>query len=305
MNVFLILVLFSIGCYGWGEVGHKAIAELAKDRLSQNSKNAVSHYLGGMGMYEVAPQPDDYVHGDGSFTEDWHFYNMNKGDTYFHMSECPNPPSCVVYGIQNFTNALTNAGSNGPFCSSENNPTVIFPCPLIFLIHLVGDIHQPLHCGYGYDAGGNEVKVDFFGKSTNLHSVWDSGMIYHYLDPSNGDWFSLYQYLSSDLSSNPNRESQYASITNPVTWANESISLVVNDVYNFGGSQVPDLGSAYYTQNWPIASQRMEAAGVRLATLLNNVFQNSSRHPHFDRALEFFKKRSHIEGKVRPTLKKK
>lgn len=123
----------------------------------------MAHYLGGMGMYEVAPQPDDYAHStQGHYTEAWHFYNMNKGDTYFKMSECQNPPSCVVFSIQNFTLALTKEGTTGPFCSSENNPTVLFPCPFIFLVHLVGDIHQPLHCGYGYDLGGNEVKVHSF-----------------------------------------------------------------------------------------------------------------------------------------------
>lgn len=176
---------------------------------------------------------------------------MDKGDTYYEPSECPYPsPSCVVRGITNFTNAMFSqgflfpsflpflspllfAGSNGPFCSSENNPTAIFPCPLIFVIHLIGDVHQPLHCGYGYDYGGNLVKVTFFGEQTELHAVWDSGMIYHYLNPTNGDWYALYQHLSADLAANPDREKLYGNITNPVTWANESISYVVNDVYNF------------------------------------------------------------------------
>jgi hypothetical protein len=80
-----------------------------------------------------------------------------------------------------------------------------FPCPLIWLIHVIGDVHQPLHCGYGYDRGGNDVKgfvftflfcfvssknvVTFFGEETELHAVWDTGMIYHYLDSNGGgDW---------------------------------------------------------------------------------------------------------------------
>ncbi len=158
--------------HGWGEVGHKvrwprvkphvlvltrarqAIAELARDKLSSASKAAVAHYLGSMQMYQVAPQPDDYAFSPaGHWSEPFHFYNMNRGDISFHFSECPNPPSCNVYAIQNFTKALAGEGGSGPFCSSENDPTNVFPCPLIWLIHVVGDVHQPLHCGYGYDRG--------------------------------------------------------------------------------------------------------------------------------------------------------
>ncbi len=144
------------------------------------------------------------------------------GDTSFHFSECPDPPSCNVYAIQNFTKALSSQGATGPTCSSENDPTNVFPCPLIWLIHVVGDAHQPLHCGYGYDRGtipshcvvsmclweccehcayvlgvffkgGNDVKCTFFDKPTELHAVWDTDMIYHYLDPTNGDWYDLYK----------------------------------------------------------------------------------------------------------------
>jgi hypothetical protein len=111
--------------HGWGEVGHKAIAELARDYLTPGAKAAVAHYLGAMQMYQVAPQPDDYSFGAGHWSEPFHFYNMNKGDTSFHFSECPNPPSCNVYAIQNFTRALKSQGANGPFCSSENDPSKV------------------------------------------------------------------------------------------------------------------------------------------------------------------------------------
>jgi hypothetical protein len=195
-----------------------------------------------------------------------------------------------VYCIQNFTKVLDQVGAAGPYCSSENDPTVQFPCPLIWLIHVIGDVHQPLHCGYGYDKGGNDVKVTFFGKQTELHAVWDSGMIYHYLDPSNGDWYDLYQYLASDLKSNPSRIAQYANVTDPVGWANESITLVINDVYNFDPTALtaagePALGVPYYNHNFPIAVQRMQAAGIRLATTLNKAFEGSSKLEHFDQAL--------------------
>jgi hypothetical protein len=67
-------------------------------------------------------------------------------------------------------------------------------------------------------------------------------MIYHYLDPSNGDWYNLYQYLAADLTKNPSRIQQFANITDVVAWANESITYVVNDVYNYGPSPQAPVG---------------------------------------------------------------
>jgi len=307
----VLLCLGWPGVNGWGEVGHKAIAELAADYLTPTAKSAVAHYLGAMQMYQVAPQPDDYSMGDGPghFSEPYHFYNMNKGDTSFHFSECPVPPSCNVYAIQNFTKALSHAGASGPFCSSENDPNNVFPCPLIWLIHVVGDAHQPLHCGYGYDRGGNDVKCTWFGKSTELHAVWDSQMIYSYLDPSGGDWYALYQYLASDLKANPHRVTQFASNTNVVAWANESISYVISTVYNYGPSVEFNaqgelaLGQWYYNQNWPIVTLRLEAAGIRLATLLNNVFANfdatKELPTHFQQSLSALKEQAKKKAAMR------
>lgn len=217
---------------------------------------------------------------------------MNKGDTRYHPSECPVPPSCNVYAIQNFTTALNQQGATGPFCSSEYDPKEDFPCPLIWLIHVVGDTHQPLHCGYGYDRGGNDVKVTFFGKQTELHAVWDTGMIYHYLDPTNGDWYDLYKYMSDDLKANPDRERRFAAVTSPVAWANESIGYVLSTVYDFDPTALTRsgdvvLGKAYYDKNFPIAVQRMEAAGVRLAGIINAAFAGSApATAHFDAARE-------------------
>jgi hypothetical protein len=222
------------------------------------------------------------------------------------VADCPTPPSCNVNAIQNFTKVLDQRGASGPFCSSENDPTEQFPCPLIWLIHVIGDVHQPLHCGYGYDRGGNSVNVTLFGQQTELHAVWDTGMIYHYLDglsgkkggaaldgrtTQGGDWYDLYKYLTADLAANPGRESGFARVTNPVTWANESISYVVTDVYNWDPSSLsaqgePALGQAYYNHNFPIACQRMEAAGVRLAGVLNTALKDSKQMSHFDAALK-------------------
>ena len=247
-------------------------------------------------MYEVAPQPDSYSFStSGRWSEPWHFLNINAGETSYNVADCPNPPACNVAAIQNFSQILGNSGAGGPFCSSENSPTTVLPCPLIWLIHVVGDVHQPLHCGYGSDRGGNSINVSYMGTQTELHAVWDTQMIYTYLDSQgNGDWYDLYQYLSNDLAQHPNRESGFAAVRNPVTWANESISYVPN-CYNWNPTSLtrqgePQLGQDYYNHNFPIVTLRLQAAGVRLAALLNSVFPGNEeatpQKEHLDSALE-------------------
>jgi hypothetical protein len=73
--------------------------------------------------------------------------------------------------------------------SSDSTP----PCDLSYLVHWLGDIHQPLHVAYESDYGGNDYDVDFFGDCTNLHSLWDSGLLYHYEDDNNYDWEDVAQ----------------------------------------------------------------------------------------------------------------
>ena len=157
------------------------------------------------------------------------------------------------------------------------------PCSLSFLVHFVGDSHQPLHVSYSSDRGGNEVKADFFGYETNLHAVWDDSFIIK-------AWNNDYQQATSALESMIQQEAQmvnnYVSIVDPVLWANESFSYVLQDVYTFttnnGGKKLQveyfninleaDIGDEYYNANLPIVQQRLIAAGVRLANLLNNLF---------------------------------
>ena len=160
-----------------------------------------------------------------------------------------------------------------------------FPCPLIWIIHVAADLHQPLHCGFLYDLGGNKVEVEFFERTTNLHEVWDSSMIYHYLEPSDGDWYNLYQHLVAELKEYPERVQKYGSNSDPVAWANESIWYVRNDVYdwdptNVSASSLPYLGTNYYEHNFPIACERMEAAGIRIANILNAAFASNSAPGH-------------------------
>lgn len=249
------------------------IAQIAWDRLTNTAQNIADEFMGSDTMPEIAPLPDDYDHTDqGRWSEPCHFCNLPKDATNFTMDDCPD--LCVVKSIVNYTHILSTEESNPVQCDYD---TGVEPCALEFLVHYVGDVHQPLHVGYGYDRGGNDVKVTFYGEDTNLHAVWDDKMIERW----NSDWNSATQELEDMIENEPSLVKQYLSRMNPITWADESFDYVQSTCYNFTSDEmiphyiskkapVP-LGDAYYNRNLPIVKQRLIAAGVRLGAVLNAV----------------------------------
>jgi len=128
------------------------------------------------------------------------------------------------------------------------------------LVHLVGDIHQPLHVGCCDDQGGNKVKVKWFGRDTNLHGTWDSNMI----DDTKLSYTELASYLDE-----PDQPTINAWQKNSVLdWAGESMG-VRKQVYEFGDG---NLSYKYSYKNLPLVKQRLLQAGIRLAGLLNDIY---------------------------------
>jgi len=183
------------------------------------------------------------------------------------MRYCPD--FCVVKSIKNYTQILTSEDTSPFQCDFSYG---VEPCALEFLVHFVGDVHQPLHVSYADDEGGNKVEVDFFGQKANLHKVWDDLIIHRW----NSNVQSATQELEQMIAANPSQVNAYLKVTDPIIWANESYTYVLNTVYKFNsfesdGKALPQLGTAYYNRNLPIVKQRLIAAGVRLGQILNNV----------------------------------
>ena len=133
---------------------------------------------------------------------------------------------------------------------------------LKMLIHMVEDIHQPLHVGTGNDRGGNDVKLEFFGQPTNLHAVWDSGMI----DRQGMSYTEIADELYRRL--NKGMKTQYRAATME-NWLQEAVSFRPM-VYN-----LPENGKISYQyiyDNYSIAEERMIAASVRLAQILEEIY---------------------------------
>jgi len=268
---------------GWGAWGHKMIAQIAWDMLSENAQNMVGDFLGEASLASIAPDADDYAYsGHGNWSRPMHFCNLPRNATNFTMNYCGH--FCVVEAIKNYTSRLTKDVKSPFKCNLNTNYE---PCALVFLVHFVGDVHQPLHVGYGDDEGGNLVEVDFYGEIVKLHHIWDDNMIEKWI----GNWTEGVPILESMIGNETAKVKEYMSLTNPIEWADESFYYVRTTCYDYGNGTskkinvdfksikinneepeaYPKIGDWYYDKNIQIIRQRLIAAGVRLGTLLNSI----------------------------------
>jgi len=259
-----ILVILTTTCWGWGKNGHEIVGQLANNFLNTMASKIATKFIGSHTLEQIAPWPDNYDHSDyGRWSGPCHYVNMPRGAANYTSDYCGS--CCVVGAIMNYTNILQESESSPIPCDFDASAE---PCALEFLVHFVGDVHQPLHVGYADDEGGNTVKVTFFGNPSNLHKVWDDDMILKWhstIDPA-------IKELQDTIDNNPQLVQQYLSSNDPAEWADESWSYTVGTVYN----GIPTLDETYYQANLPIVQQRLIAAGLRLGNLFNNVLIGSS-----------------------------
>lgn len=242
---------------GWGADGHHIVADLAAQRLSPRTLRQVQAILGQQTLADAATWADD-VRRDPAYhwSAPLHYVNIPKGQAGFNAGRDCRDGRCVVGAIERYQGVLRNPVSTPPQRLEA----------LRFLIHFVGDIHQPLHASYAEDKGGNDVKVEFFGNRTNLHTVWDTMILRR--ARRGMSWRQYSAQLSAKIT--PEAATGWASETNPARWADESYRLAVSNGYD-----IPKDGrieQAYYDRNLPVVNERLQAAGVRLAAMLNAVF---------------------------------
>lgn len=256
LRLLAVCALFFIGAHAWGKEGHAIVAQVATAFLSDKAKQVVSQFLGSSTLADIASDADDYRETSaGRWSAPYHYINADKGATSLDLSkDCVNGV-CVIDAIYNYTKRFTQDSANPFKCNLNVNAAE--PCALVFLVHFVGDVHQPLHCGYGYDEGGNTVQVTWYGQSTNLHAVWDVSIIQKW----NSDFTSAAAELVTALNSN----NPYLNTTDALALGNESFTWVRDLVYHFSSTA---LGDAYYTMSLPLVKERLAAAGVRLAAII-------------------------------------
>jgi hypothetical protein len=234
----------------WGKTGHRVVGQVASFYLDAKAKKAVHRILKGQSMAIVAPWMD-FIKSNPKwdFIKPWHYVNIPKGKTYTQSKK--NSKGDIVQALKRIIKEL----KKGHLSSKKER------LDLKMLIHFVGDIHQPLHVGYGKDRGGNDVTVLWFGKATNLHRVWDSGMI-------NSSLLS-YTELADAINHVSKKQVQKWQNTTVLDWLRESRKLLPK-VYDLPKDH--HLGYDYMYKNWPIVKKQLLKAGIRLAGILNEIY---------------------------------
>ena len=246
------LAIVAPAAQAWGPAGHRIVAELAQQQLSPAARAQVAQLLGSRDPHALAGIANwaDDLRNDpagralGKRTARLHFINFASPDCRYRATrDCPDG-NCVVAAIERYARILGDP-ARGQAERAE---------ALRFLVHFVGDVHQPLHASPRDDRGGNRFQLQFEGRGTNLHAIWDTPVP---VRPGMG-WREQAARLARQPLPDPGGT--------PAQWAEESCRLVRD-----GGIYPPRhrIDASYLAQHRPLAEQRIRQAAVRLAELLD------------------------------------
>ena len=233
----------------WWDLGHRIVARLADPLLTAHAREAVRDILGGQSLADAAVWADNirqYRHD----ADRLHYVNIPLADTVYDPARhCPHG-QCIIAAIERDRRVLADSTAS-PAERAE---------ALRFLIHFMGDLHQPLHVADDGDRGGNEREVSFLGRPTNLHKVWDGELVEAFgLTPD-----AYVAYLQQRIESLDLRELGRGTVAD---WAMEVHRAGVNHAYRL--PRDGRLGPAYVNANRPVIDHALIAAGARLALVLN------------------------------------
>jgi hypothetical protein len=234
--------------FAWGTKGHQVIAGLAEAQLTAVARAEVGRLLAlepGETIQTISTWSDEHRRPG---TGQWHYVNFPRDTcTYNAQRDCPEG-LCVVGIIDREMKILGSRAADEMRLKALKN-----------IVHFVGDVHQPLHAGYQDDRGGNKIQLQAFMQGSNLHALWDSGLIKN----MNEDTIALTERLLAS------HKPAVASDVNVSSAAQESCKIV-----GMPGFYPEHKVSAEYIERFtPIIEQRLIAAGARLAGLLNQVFK--------------------------------
>ena len=235
----------------WGNTGHRAVGEIAHKHLSKRIQRKIKKLLNGQSLAMVSTYADD-IKSDDAYRKyyTWHYVNLNDDETYETSKK--NPKGDLVTGIEKCKQVIMDANAS--------KEAKVFH--LKMLVHLIGDLHQPMHVGRVSDRGGNDFKVEWFYKKSNMHRVWDSEML------------ESFNMTYSELAANTDMLSraqiskiQEGSI---VDWVNESKEKA-QEIYR---SAKPDenLRYRYMYDHFKTVRTQLQKGGIRLAKVLTELF---------------------------------
>lgn len=235
----------------WGKTGHRIVGDIAADYLSPSARVEVNRVIGPQSM-AIASVWMDQIRSDPNYdhTHDWHWVTIPDGMSYEETEK--NPNGDLIKKLQTFISELKE-GDLSPEEEKEK---------LKMLIHMVGDIHQPMHVGTGEDMGGNDTNVEWFYEPSNLHRVWDSEMI--------DDTQLSYTEFSTAINHPSDHQVSSWQNSGVMDWAAEAMELR-DQVYDLPDDR--QLSYEYQYEHRDLLNKQLLKGGVRLAGILNEIYR--------------------------------
>ncbi|WP_299592792.1 S1/P1 nuclease [uncultured Microbulbifer sp.] len=247
---------FSGQVVAWGADAHRASGEIAWQLLEVPVQTEVKRLLKLKGETTLAEAGTwaDRMRSNDAY--DWvgplHYINLPVAwDSYDKSRDCPEH-GCILDAIKVNRAKLTDKSLSDIERAEA----------LLFLVHFVEDIHQPMHTGLREDRGGNDVMVEFFGEATNLHALWDTHLPRRFIN----DWKA---FATEEVDRLDRREVLRTAAGEPELWLQESHRLAHMNAY----TDTSVLGEAYYDKNREVIALRLRQGGIRLAAVLNEALR--------------------------------
>jgi hypothetical protein len=253
MAVVGVTVCLAVPASAWGPVAHRVVARVAARHLSPAARHETARLLEGTSLADVAFWADE-IRERRPDTARWHYVDIPlRADDYRPSRDCRTTPrgDCIIAALERERAMLADHAA-----SDDRRAEA-----LRFVVHLIGDLHQPLHCADDGDHGGNAVEVSFLGRPERLHAVWDGGLLAA-SGLGEGAWVERVATRASDL-----RRLARGTL---VDWALETHHAAVEHAYVIPPSH--RLDRRWVAANEPVVERQLALAAIRLAQVLNQAF---------------------------------
>lgn len=255
---FLFLFYFPLKAQCWGQLGHRIVAEIADSYLTAKTRSAIKKILGNESI-AMASNWADFIKSDTSlkYLDKWHYINFEKNLSYDQLKAVLKKDSGKVDDAYTAIVFLKKALKKGNLAFDKKQMY------LRLLIHIVGDVHQPLHVSPVGSTGGNDIKVQWFSQSSNLHRVWDSDLI----EEQQLSYTEYSNYLNHSTVTQRKRLQ-----AEPISkWLYDSY-VIAERLHDEITENNPRLGYRYNYDHIALLNQQLLKGGIHLAGLLNDIF---------------------------------